>query len=63
MITSYVLGLGGTVDYEIRWDSRVVESLVLEYAIRAAEVSTSVPIRSERCPVCDAPLSALLPDP
>lgn len=48
MSTSFVLGLGGTVDYEIRWDSRVVEALVLEYAIRAAEVSATVPIESER---------------
>src|SRR5438128_689155 len=48
MSTSYVLGLGGTVDYEIRWDSRVVEALALEYGIRAAELSVSVPIGSER---------------
>ncbi|SMG25469.1 ADP-dependent glucokinase/phosphofructokinase [Agreia pratensis] len=43
-----VLGLGGTVDYEIVWDSRVIDELVLEYAIQASELSRLIAIRSER---------------
>ncbi|WP_211239539.1 ADP-dependent glucokinase/phosphofructokinase [Jiangella gansuensis] len=43
-----VLGLGGTVDYEIAWDGPTIERLVLEHDIRAGELSTSVPIDSER---------------
>lgn len=43
-----VLGLGGTVDYLIEWDSTVVEQLVSAYAIRADELSTNVPVDSER---------------
>jgi ADP-dependent phosphofructokinase/glucokinase len=43
-----VLGLGGTVDYEVVWDSRLLEGLVDEYGIRAAELTTTIPIESER---------------
>jgi ADP-dependent phosphofructokinase/glucokinase len=43
-----VLGLGGTVDYEIVWDSGVLEGLVVEYGIRAAELNRSVAIETER---------------
>lgn len=43
-----VLGLGGTVDYEIVWDSSVLEGLIREYDIRADELTTSVPVTSER---------------
>ena len=43
-----VLGLGGTVDYEIAWDSLVIEELVAGYAIRSAELTTSIAVRSER---------------
>jgi hypothetical protein len=43
-----VLGLGGTVDYEIAWDSGVLEGLVVEYGIRAAELTTTIAIESER---------------
>lgn len=43
-----VLGLGGTVDYEIRWDSSVVERLAREFSIQRDELSTSIPIRAER---------------
>jgi len=43
-----VLGLGGTVDYEIVWDSGVLEGLIREYDIRADELTTSVPVTSER---------------
>ncbi len=47
-----VLGLGGTVDYEIVWDSAVIEGLVEHYAIRADEISTAVPVGDERDLVC-----------
>ncbi|WPF82675.1 hypothetical protein SANBI_000286 [Sanguibacter sp. 4.1] len=43
-----MLGLGGTVDYEIVWDSGVLEGLIREYDIRADELTTSVPVTSER---------------
>jgi len=43
-----VLGLGGTVDYEIVWDSGVLEGLIREHDIRADELTTSVPVTSER---------------
>src|SRR4051812_15833075 len=43
-----VLGLGGTVDYEIAWDPAPLEQLVRELGITAAELSTDVPIESER---------------
>jgi ADP-dependent phosphofructokinase/glucokinase len=43
-----VLGLGGTVDYEIVWDSGVIEGLVEEYSISDAELSTAVVIEGER---------------
>ncbi|PZF83537.1 ADP-dependent glucokinase/phosphofructokinase [Jiangella anatolica] len=48
MTERLVLGLGGTVDYEIAWDVATLERLVAEHGIRAAELSTSVPIVSER---------------
>ena len=43
-----VLGLGGTVDYEIKLDSSVVNGLIAEYAIRPEEISNDTPINSER---------------
>jgi ADP-dependent phosphofructokinase/glucokinase len=48
MTKNVVLGLGGTVDYEISWDSTVVEELVVRYSIDAAELSRSIPVVSER---------------
>lgn len=48
MTAKLVLGLGGTVDYEIAWDSRVFEELVAAYAIRDAELNISRPIQDER---------------
>lgn len=48
MSTRFVLGLGGTVDYEIAWDPRVLEKLVLEHDVRADELDPAVPIDSER---------------
>lgn len=43
-----VLGLGGTVDYEIEWSSQVFDDLVREYRIRRLELSTTQPITDER---------------
>lgn len=43
-----VLGLGGTVDFEIRWDSGVLEGLAREYDLRAEDLSTTTPIVDER---------------
>lgn len=47
-----VLGLGGTVDYEIVWDSAVVEGLVEAYGIRAAEIGADRVIENERDLLC-----------
>jgi ADP-dependent phosphofructokinase/glucokinase len=43
-----VLGLGGCVDYEIAWDSRVLEDLVTLYGLKAADLDASVPVSDER---------------
>ncbi|MGK9221367.1 MULTISPECIES: ADP-dependent glucokinase/phosphofructokinase [unclassified Microbacterium] len=43
-----VLGLGGTVDYEIRWDTDVVNALVAELGIVRAELTADEPIVDER---------------
>jgi ADP-dependent phosphofructokinase/glucokinase len=43
-----VLGLGGCVDYEISWDSRVLEDLVTFYGLKAADLDASVPVSDER---------------
>lgn len=43
-----VLGLGGTVDYEIDWDSAVLEDLALHYGVTVSELTTRHPIASER---------------
>jgi len=46
--TDTVLGLGGTVDYEIEWDSSVLEALAVEYGVSLEELTTAHPIASER---------------
>ncbi|MFK3676353.1 ADP-dependent glucokinase/phosphofructokinase [Microbacterium sp. NPDC090218] len=43
-----VLGLGGTVDYELRWDSAVLDRLADEHAVRRAELNAATPIVDER---------------
>jgi ADP-dependent phosphofructokinase/glucokinase len=43
-----VLGLGGTVDYEIAWSSATVSHLAATYEIRPDELSTPEVIASER---------------
>lgn len=42
------LGLGDNTDCEIRWDSSVVEQLILEYHIKDSELRTNGPIIDER---------------
>lgn len=48
MAADLVLGLGGTVDYEIRWDAEVLEALAAQHGIRLDELSTAMPIIDER---------------
>lgn len=43
-----VLGLGGTVDYELRWDSGVFDRLASEHRVRRHELTASAPIVDER---------------
>ncbi|MDO9398520.1 MAG: ADP-dependent glucokinase/phosphofructokinase [Herbiconiux sp.] len=43
-----VLGLGGTVDYEIEWDERRLDELVALHGIVPSELSRQAPIESER---------------
>lgn len=43
-----VLGLGGTVDYEIAWDAAVLEALALEHGITSTDLDASVPVLDER---------------
>ena len=45
---SIVLGLGGTVDYEIAWDSVVLEAMILEHGVATAELDRAIPVDSER---------------
>lgn len=48
MTARLVLGLGGTVDYEVRWDAATVERLARAYGIRRGELQSSLPIVDER---------------
>lgn len=48
MTDHLVLGLGGTVDYEIEWDSAVLEGLIEAYGIAPGDLSTTAPITDER---------------
>ncbi|MGN9909518.1 ADP-dependent glucokinase/phosphofructokinase [Phytohabitans sp. LJ34] len=43
-----VLGLGGGVDYELKLSAPIVEQLVREYRIRAAELTAATTVASER---------------
>lgn len=43
-----VLGLGGTVDYEIVWDSHVIERLIEQHSVLASELDAWRPIDTER---------------
>ena len=48
MGTRYVLGLGGTVDYEIDWDPGTLTRLAAEWGLRPDALAAGVPILSER---------------
>ncbi|MCI2956260.1 ADP-dependent glucokinase/phosphofructokinase [Agromyces atrinae] len=48
MADMIVLGLGGTVDYEVEWDDVVVGDLARSYAITAEELEPGLPIVDER---------------
>lgn len=54
MSSELLLGLGGTVDYEIVWDAAVLERLALEHGITAAELDPAVPVVDERSLVVSA---------
>ena len=43
-----VLGLGNNIDYEIVWDSQVLERLIIEFNIRDSEICTDIKIFSIR---------------
>jgi ADP-dependent phosphofructokinase/glucokinase len=43
-----VLGLGNSIDYEIRWDSAVFEGLIRKFGLSGAELNTNTPIKTER---------------
>lgn len=48
MSTRYVLGLGGTVDYEIDWDPGLLSRLAAAWGLGAEELDAAAPIHSER---------------
>lgn len=43
-----VLGLGGTVDYEVAWDGAIYDALAEQYGVAREELTTSRPIEDER---------------
>ena len=43
-----VLGLGGTVDYELTWDSAVFDRLARAHGVRRHELTATAPITDER---------------
>lgn len=47
-----VLGLGGCVDFEIRWDADVLADLAREHHIGLADLDAAVPIQDERSLIC-----------
>lgn len=44
----FALGFGNNIDYEIVWDSGVLEGLIVEYDIHDAELNVHTPIQTER---------------
>ncbi|WP_341994915.1 hypothetical protein MRBLWH7_002488 [Microbacterium sp. LWH7-1.2] len=48
MSSGIVLGLGGTVDYEIEWDAAVLEEAARVYGVTASELDTAVAVVDER---------------
>lgn len=48
MTRNLVLGLGGTVDYEIAWDAAVFDTLAETYRIGVGDLTTTAPLSDER---------------
>lgn len=48
MTRTLVLGLGGTVDYEIAWDADVFDDLAATYGIGRDDLTTTAPLSDER---------------
>ena len=48
MSTRFVLGMGGTVDYEIRWDPTVLEQLAAEHGVGRDDLDLAAPVDSVR---------------
>jgi ADP-dependent phosphofructokinase/glucokinase len=48
MTEKIALGLGNNVDYEIVWNSQIIEELITHYGIRADELDINQAIHSER---------------
>ena len=48
MAQNVVLGLGNNIDYEIIWDSRIIEQMIMKYNISCTELRTDVRIDSVR---------------
>jgi ADP-dependent phosphofructokinase/glucokinase len=46
--TRTVLGLGGTVDYELTWDAETLSTLAIGHDIRSAELDTATRVCDER---------------
>lgn len=42
------LGFGDNVDYELAWNTRVIEGMVTAYGVRADELSVDRPVETER---------------
>jgi ADP-dependent phosphofructokinase/glucokinase len=43
-----LLGIGNNIDYEIKWDARILENKISEYGITLSELTTDTPITDER---------------
>ena len=41
MNESIALGLGNNIDYEIAWNSQVIEKLITQHGIRAGELDAN----------------------
>lgn len=48
MSTRFVLGMGGTVDYEVRWDSTALERLAAEHGVGPDDLDLDAPVNSTR---------------
>ncbi|MBX9243738.1 hypothetical protein ICW40_02830 [Actinotalea ferrariae] len=48
MSTRFVLGMGGTVDYEIRWNPAVLEQLAVEHGVGPEDLDVTTPVDSVR---------------